>query len=61
MGRKTTVEKLWHQISELKVLLNLNPHVPIQECRAIIENMEENVKQLRRRELRKRSGLCERA
>ena len=53
MGRKTTVERLWHQISELKVLLNLNPHVPIQECRGIIENMEENVKVLRRRELRK--------
>jgi hypothetical protein len=53
MGRKTTVEKLWHQISELKVLLNLNPRVPVQECRAIIENMEENVKVLRRRELRK--------
>ena len=54
MGRKTTVEKLWHQISKLKVLLNLNPHVPIQECRGIIENMRENVKVLRRRELRRR-------
>lgn len=54
MGRKTTVEKLWHQISELKVLLNLNPRVPVQECRRVVADMEENVKVLRRRELRRR-------
>lgn len=54
MGRKTTVERLWHQISELKVLLSENPHVPVHECRVVVEQMERNVKQLRKREIKGR-------
>lgn len=53
MGRKTTVEKLWFQVGRLKILLQQNPHLPINECRSIVEDMERNIKQLRRRELRK--------
>lgn len=53
MGRKTTAERLWYGIDKLKVLLEENPNISLEECRKIIEDMERDIKALRRRELRR--------
>lgn len=49
--------KLAILMRRMKVLLDENPHIPIQECRELIEAMEKDVKALRRRELRKKRVL----
>lgn len=48
---KTLVQKLWENISELQTLLGGNPHPHIEECKALVAEMEERVKALRRREM----------
>jgi predicted aconitase len=48
---KTSIQKLWENITELGALLDGNPHVPIQECKDLLAQMEEKVKLLRRREI----------
>jgi hypothetical protein len=50
---KTLIQKLWQNITELRALLDRNPHVPIQECKAVLAEAEEKVKKLRLRELRR--------
>jgi predicted aconitase len=51
---KTLVQQIWQNITELSVLLDGNPHVPVQDCKAILTEIEAQVKRLRLRELRKR-------
>jgi hypothetical protein len=49
---KTRVQKLWHKIDNLKVLLDSNPHVPIVECKALVQEIEQLIMAMRRREIR---------
>jgi hypothetical protein len=43
----TLIQRLWSQITELKFLLDSNPHVPIDECKMLLADMEQKVKRLR--------------
>jgi len=52
VARKTNIQKLWEEVDSLQVLLSQNPHVLIEECRALILRIEEQIINLRKRELK---------
>lgn len=47
----TDVQRLWNKVDELKVLLNENPSIPIEQCRKLVAEIEKIVQQLRKREI----------
>jgi predicted aconitase len=49
---KTLISRLWSNITELKVLLNGNPHIAVAECKTVLGEMEQKVKRLRLREIK---------
>jgi hypothetical protein len=50
---RTLIQRLWGNVTELKVLLDGNPHIVVQDCKTLLGEMELKVKRLRLREIKK--------
>lgn len=48
----TRLQKIWDLLDILKVTLDSNPHIDINEARNLVLEIEKHVKKLRKKELK---------